>query len=111
VADPRVHRLLVYGIADAPKKLLTAIGKAAIDGEGEQPWLVTLADISRRTGWTFSEIADEDTCEIFPALIGQGMRDALLRVDAFVNSQGRAGLAESDLAVWGDIIKVMHEED
>lgn len=101
---------MVYGVVDPPKKLLVAIGKAAIDGEGEQPWLITLADLSRRTGWTFSELDEQDASLVLPALIGQSVRDALKRVDAYVQSQGKLRPDENDLALYGDILKLMAGE-
>lgn len=73
------------------------------------PWLVTKADICRRTGWTFSELDEQDESEVLPALLGQSMRDALQRVEAYVDTQGAARLAESDLAVYGDVIRTMSE--
>lgn len=38
------------------------------------------------------------------------MRDALLRVNDYVSSQGKTHLEETDLAVWGDITKLMKED-
>jgi len=75
------------------------------------PWPITLADISQRTGWTFREIDEQDASEVAPALIGQNIRDALRRVDAYVNSQGKIRMDEADLGVYADIIKLMSTED
>lgn len=46
-----------------------------------------------------------------PALIGQSVRDALKRVDAYVQSQGKMRPDEDDLVLYGDIIKLMAEEE
>jgi hypothetical protein len=71
---------------------------------------VTLADLSKRTGWTFSEIDEQDSSVVMPALLGQNVRDALRRVQAYVETQGKTGIATSDMTVWGEIVKLMDEE-
>lgn len=82
-----------------------------IDGEGDLPWPITLADLSKRTGWTFSEIDAQDASEVLPALIGQSVRDVLERVNGYVATQGKLRVNEDDLALWGDILRIMKDTD
>ena len=65
--------------------------------------------MSQRTGWTFSEIDEQDASVVLPALLGQDVRDTLRRVDAYVQSAGKLRVNEDDLALYGDIYKLMSE--
>lgn len=99
------------GTAAAAKKLLSAIGRAVIDGDGDIPWDIVLADLARRTGWTFSEIDREDAAQVLPALQGQSVRDILQRVNDFVDTQGAARLSEYELGIYANVLHLMLEED
>lgn len=70
-----------------------------------------LADLSRRTGWTFSEIDEQDAALVLPALAAQNIRDILQRIDAYVETHGAARLTEADLKVYADILHLMTEDD
>ena len=73
---------------------------------------VTLAE---RFGWTFAELDEQDDTRVLPAVSAANIHAALSRVAGWRNAAGNGQKVplpnERDLAIWGDVARVLREND
>ncbi len=80
------------------------------DGGGT-PVLLAELDLAQRLGWTLSELDEQDTGRVLPALILQDKRDALLHVKQFLETQGKIKVNEDDLTVYEEVKRLIEDDD
>ena len=100
MAHSDVRAVLALGVDTAAPKLLAAVARH-VNGSGGSPDELTDTDLAERFGWTLTELDEQDMQRVLTGLRLSSVRDALLRVEGYLESHGAVRPSERDWRLYG----------